>query len=413
MTSAIRSARTQAGTPTRFRESERRGVRLGRMLRLLGHLDGTVDELLMARIASALLARDEPAAALADAIRMRATDPRRVTHEQLRLALELGVDHVADAPPALAEFMAVVTDVPAWVDWELVERGTALFGRLGRNAADVLLQLSLIGGYRFGGPTDLLAATGGLTGRMARRRLAETQQWAAGLSSAASLRPGGAGWRLTVHVRVMHALVNAAFEPKWDTARWGLPINQADQAGTLGLFDGALLIGCRALGVPIPAADAHALMHMWCYVGWLMGVDPEFLTDDEHERHRINYHLLLAAADMSEAGPKLACAALEVQTQRRYAWWPASLRAARGWFERERLLSMLTGFLGPRTMRRLGLPLRPPWAFGYLLPLNTLRYRVLDRLPGGTARRDAWGKRTRDRVLASYFGTDVGDVPVP
>jgi hypothetical protein len=67
---------------------------------------------------------------------------------------------------------------------------------------------------------------------------------------------------------------------------------------------------------------------------------------------------------------------------------------------------MLAGFLGPRTVRRLGLPVRPPWAFGYLLPLNTVRYRVLDRLPGGTARRDAWGKRVRDRILASYFAPD-------
>src|SRR5205807_2164577 len=110
--------------------------------------------------------------------------------------------------------------------------------------------------------TDLLVATGGLTGRMTRRRLAETQEWAANLSSADALRPGGAGWRATVHVRVMHAMVNSAFEPKWDVDRWGLPINQADAAGTLGLFDGALLIGCRALGVPIPPDDAHALMHM-------------------------------------------------------------------------------------------------------------------------------------------------------
>ena len=401
---------TRPAVPTRFREAESRGRRMGRMLRLFGHLDGVIDEALMARIAAALLERDEPAAALAHAIRMRAGEPGRVTHAQLRTALDGGLDAVPDAPPALAEFMAVVTAVPEWADWGLIERGTAVFARLGRNAADVLLQLSLIGGYRFGGPTDLLVATGGLTGRMTRRRLAETQEWAGGLSSADALRPGGDGWRLTVHVRVMHAMVNSAFEPKWDVARWGLPINQADSAGTLGLFDGALLIGCRALGVPIAPDDALALMHMWRYVGWLMGVDPDFLTDDERERHRINYHLLVAAADMSEAGPKLAQAVVRVQRQRQYLGWPAPLRPARGWYERERVLSMLAGFLGPRTMRRLGLPLRPPWAFAYLIPLNAVRYRLLDRLPGGAARRDAWGKRVRDRILASYFAPGPDEV---
>lgn len=388
--------------PSRYREAERRGYQLGWGLRRLGRVDETLDARLLERIGAALLERDEAGAALAHAIRMRA-GAGRVTHAQLRTALSDGIAAVADPPPALVEFMALVSDVPDWVDWGLVERGAAMFTRLGRNAADILLQLSLIGGYRFGGPSDLLVATGGLTGRQTRRRLAETQEWASSLTSADALRPGGEGWRLTVQVRVMHALVNDAYESKWDVERWGLPINQADQAGTLGLFDGTLILGCRALGVPISAADAHALMHLWRYVGWLLGVDADFLTDDEWQRYRINYHILLTAAGLSEAGPPLARAALAVQTDRRYPGWPAATRRLRGRYEQERMLSMLTVLLGPASMRELGLPLRPPWAFAYLLPLNTLRYRVLDRLPGGIARRAAEGRRVRRRILDSYF----------
>lgn len=412
MTTAAVPAQQKSALPSRFREAERRGFRLGWGLRRLGRVDGTIDEQLVARVGAALLQRDEAGAALAHAIRMRADQPGRVTNAQLRTALRDGT--VPDAPPVLTKFMSAVTEVPTWVDWELIGRGAAIFTKLGRNAADILLQLSLIGGYRFGGPSDLLLATGGLTGRQTRRRLAETQQWASSLSSADALRPGGEGWRLTVHVRVMHALVNAAFEPRWDVARWGLPVNQADQAGTLGLFDGTLILGCRALGVPISAADAHALMHMWRYVGWLLGVDADFLTDDEWERYRINYHILLAAAGISSAGPQLARAALAVQRDRHFPGWPARLRRVRGRYEQERMLSMLTVLLGPKSMRELKLPLRPPWVFAYLLPLNTLRYRVLDRLPGGSRRRADWGRRVRRRVLASYFAggaADVGTLP--
>lgn len=394
------AARTKP--PSRFREAEPRGYRLGWGLRRLGRVDGVIDEALMARIGQALLERDEPGAALAHAIRTRAA-AGRVTNAQLRVALRNGIDAVPDPPPALTEFMSVVTTVPDWVDWELVERGGAMFTRLGRNAADILTQLSLIGGYRFGGPSDVLVATGGLTGRQTRRRLAETQQWASSLTSADALRPGGEGWRLTVHVRVMHALVNATYESKWDVDRWGLPVNQADQAGTLGLFDGTVILGCRALGVPIPADDAHALMHMWRYAGWLLGVDADFLTDDEWERYRRNYHILLAAAQISSAGPQLARAALDVQRERRYPGWPARLQGLRGRFEQERMLSMLTVLLGPTSMREFGLPLRPPWVFAYLLPLNILRYRLIDRLPGGAERRARWGRRVRRRILASYF----------
>jgi len=66
----------------------------------------------------------------------------------------------------------------------------------------------------------------------------------------------------------------------------------------------------------------------------------------------------------------------------RYVGWPMGVDEAH-LVERERLLSMLTVFLGPTSMRELGLPRRPPWAFGLVVALNVLRDRVLGRLPGG------------------------------
>lgn len=392
--------------PARFREAQARGERLGRPLRLLARV-GKVDEELMARLGEGFSARDEVGAALAHAMRLRAGEPGRVTMADFRSALEDGVPD--DAPPALADFFAVVEATPEWVDWDLLARGAEVYNRFGQNAADILLQLSLIGGYRFGGPTDLLVATGGLTGETTRRRLAETQAWTASLSRPGALQLRGEAWRLTVHVRAMHALVNASFEPRWDVERWGLPINQSDQAATLGLFDAVVLLGVRTLGVPVSPADSRAVMHLWKYVGWLMGVDHDLLVDSERERHHINYHLLLAQADVSEAGAKLSQSILEVQRDL-HVDGPAPLRRLHGIWSRERLLSMLTVFLGAPSMRDLGLPLRPPWAPAYVIVLNTLRYRVLGRLPGGRARLDRWGRRTSERVLEQYFGDDKPDV---
>lgn len=132
------------------------------------------------------------------------------------------------------------------MDFDLVNEGGRTFRRFGRTVADVLLQLALIGSYRFGGASDLLVATGALTGTKTRRRLAETQHWATTLSGHDALRRPGAGFRLTVHVRLMHALVNHRFEThgRWDVGRWGLPINRSDLAATLGLFNAvSLLLG--------------------------------------------------------------------------------------------------------------------------------------------------------------------------
>jgi hypothetical protein len=229
----------------------------------------------------------------------------------------------------------------------------------------------------------------------------------------------------------MHALVSASFTeaattdpattgsattgsattgsatPRWDTARWGLPVNQADQAATLGLFDATVILGCRSLGARVPPSDSRALMHLWKWVGHLLGVHPDFLVDDEWARHRLNYHVLLAQAGISDAGPRLARALVAAQADRTYpgpTWW----QPWRARFERERLLSMLTAFLGVRSMRELGLPLRPPWAHAYLLPLNVWRYHLLGRSRWGRERLDRWGRRRSDAILASYRSRDQG-----
>lgn len=393
--------------PSRFREAEARGARLGRVLRRLGRVR-EVDEPLMERIGVAMTQHDEVGARLARALRAPAGSPDRVTMGQLRRALADGVDTVPDAPPALRDFFACVEATPDWVDPVLLERGAAVYRRFGQNAADVLLQLSLIGGYRFGGPPDLLVATGGLAGDSTRRRLGETQKWTASVSEPGAMQRAadgtwGEGWRLTVHVRAMHALVDASFVDRWDVERWGLPVNQADQAATLGLFDAVVLLGVRVLGVPVSADDSRAVMHLWRYVGWLLGVDEQWLVDDERERHRLSYHLLRAQSGVTPAGAELSRDILAVVR-----------RLPHGRFQAERTLSMLSLFLGRASMRDLGLPWRPPWAHAYVVVLNTLRYRVAMRTTRGRAWVDRWAEGVVERVMAEYFGDDerrVGALP--
>ncbi len=391
--------------PTRHRAAEQRSERIGWLLRRVAKVRA-LDEPLMDRIARGFIQCDEPGAELARAMRLPAGDPGRVSMVQVRAALADGIDTVRDAPPALTDFFAIVDAVPDWVDWDLVEEGSRAFRRLGQNVADVLLQLALIGGYRFGGPTDLLVATGGLTGDMTMRRLGETQKWAVAVGRPHAMRRDGEGFALTVHVRLMHALVNDSFVERWDTARWGLPINQTDQAATLGLFSGVLLVGCRALNARITSAESVAVMHLWKYIGWLMGVDEQWLVDTELEQHRLNYHVLLSQDDISAAGPQLAQAIVRAQRTLHFRRWPRLGR----FLARERLLSMLTPMLGVRSMRELGLPLRPPWALAYVVALNAVRYRLIGRTAWGEAYLQAWGDRVRDRVMFRHFGPDRPEI---
>ena len=392
--------------PTRFREAEERSRRLGRTLKLVAGVD-ELDEQLMDRLGRGYLERDELGDRLARAMRLRSGEPGAVSRRQLDQALQTGSAGLPeDTPQILRDYIARLEDTPEWVDWDRIERGQKAYLRLGQNAADILLQLSLIGGYRFGGPTDLLVATGGLTGQTTLRRLAETSHWTMSLSIPDGLRPTGEAWRLTGHVRAMHAVVNNAMEPRWDIDRWGLPISQSDLAATLGLFDAVVLLGVRTLGVPISRQESADVMHVWRYVGWLLGVDDDFLVERERERHRINYHVLMSQAGISEAGPQLTQALVEAQRTRHRSGPFPRLRARVG---HERLLSMLTVLLGRESMREFGLPARPPWAHGYLVALNTLRYRT----PFGRARLESWGEKVRARERKETFGDARPDIGRP
>ncbi len=397
--------------PRRFRAAEPRNRRLGRPLQVLtktAHPDPNLIDLMGQR----LMARDELGAGLVEAMRMTdPDDPERTTMGQFKLALEHGADAVPDCPGPLRAFFDTVERIPDWVDFEQINRGAAAYRRLGTNAADVMLQLSLIGGYRFGGPTDLLVATGGLSGNTTVRRLAETQKWAVAVSQHDGLRRDGEGFRLTVHVRLMHALVNHQFETngRWDVHQWGLPINQTDQAATLGLFNGALLLGVRMLGVHLTRSESRAIMHMWKYVGSLMGVDEDWLCDTEAAQHRLNYHFLITQSDVSTAGPALANAIVRAQCRLHFKSFPT----ARGRFASARLLSMLRYFLREQGMRELELPQALPWAVGPVLASNLLRYHVLARTSWGRNRLQHWGERSFDALLDRYFGDEVHSIGQP
>ncbi|MEU5096561.1 oxygenase MpaB family protein [Streptomyces sp. NPDC020996] len=394
--------------PRRFRETEALNRRQGRPLRLLLVKQGGVDEELLATIGKRLMTRDEVGAALANALRSDTTDPDKVTMKQFRRALADGIGAVPDPPQPLKDFFAAVEPVPDWVDFDLVNEGGRVARRFGRSAADVMMQLALIGSYRFDGPPRVLVETGGLTGGSALQRIAETQQWATAVSGHDAMRRDGAGFRLTVHVRLMHALVNHQIEHsgRWDADRWGLPVNQADLAATLGLFNAVQLLGVRMLGVRVTRAESRAFMHLWKYVGHLMGVDEDWLHDRELQQHRFNYHLLLTQSYGGPAGPPLANALVEAQGELRFARF-ARLRRA---YARARLLSMLRYFLGRRGMRDLRLPPALPWAVPPIIVANLFRHQILGRTEAGRRYLLRSGDRFIRRNLRRYFRDQVPDV---
>jgi hypothetical protein len=399
-----------AGTlryPRRFHSARERNERLGRWLRVVAGVT-TVDERLLDRLGRRMFARDELGFQLVTAMRRPKGDPERVPMAQFKAALADGIEAVSDAPQALRDFFAVVDDVPNWVDFDLLARGGRAFRRFGRSRDDVLLQLALIGGYRFVGPADLLVRTGGLTGSGAMRRLGETHKWVDAVSAPAGMRRDGEGFKLTVHVRAMHALVNHQFETndRWEVLYYGLPINQTDQAATLGLFSSTVLLGVRALGRIVTKGESLAIMHLWKYVGWLLGIDEDWLFDTEREQNIFNYHVLLAQADATPAGAALAAALVDGQLTQNYG----HLNTLRGHHARLRTLSMLRYFLGKQGLHDLNLPITPVWAVPPIIGRNLIESGLIARTRLGRRYLEHAADRSSQRLLKLRFGTAPAEI---
>ncbi len=382
--------------PARFRGAPARNAAIARPLAFLGRVQRR-DEGLVDEIGRRMLHRDEAGADLAAAMRRDATP--RVTAAALHRALADGARD--DDPPALRRFVAEIEREPEWLDRDLLERGARAYRRMGRSRDDVLLALSLIGGYRYVGPADLLVATGGLTGTTAMRRLGETTSWGYAVSRPGGMARDGEGFRLTAHVRAMHALVGDRFERRddWDSAALGLPVNRSDLAGTLALFSATAMLGVRVLGRRVPRADALAVMHLWRYIGFLMGVDDDWLFADERAQHAFDHHLLLAQGGPTPAGAALTTALVE-GTARSHA---EQGRPRRGRWARRRLLSHLRLFLGAQGCRDLGQPVLVPWTVLPELARNVVESWVIGAVEPGRrwleARSDAGVEADLERLL--------------
>lgn len=331
-----------------------------------------------------------------------------VAHPLFERALQHGIGSITDAPAPLRDFFATCEQTPDWVDEDLLRQGAAVFQQAGMSAYYVLRDIALMGGYQAAGFNRTLILTGALKGR-ASRRVAETMKWTNDVTASGGMARFGEGFKSTVHVRLVHALIRARVRkmPEWDAPALGLPVNQADMAATYLGFSVVLLLGLRAMGVPVSQAEGHAVMHLWRYVCWLMGVDERWLRDSEQGGRKLLYQLLLTQLPPDESSRQLGRALMNETLQLPYP----HLRALRVRFERARHLSVTRLFVGARGMRALGLPrLVLPWYPLASAPFTLAWHTAHKLLPGGRARMQRIGRREQLDILQLHFGMLEPDV---
>lgn len=268
-----------------------------------------------------------------------------------------------DAPQTMQAFFTAVMNVPAWVDWELVDRGGQVLVRAGPLGGLVLGFKSLVLAYCSPAGNKPLVLSGRLT-QSASRRLHETARFVRSTILPGNLRPGAEGWRATLRVRLVHAQLRRMIlrSGRWNASAWGLPINQHDEAGTLILFSAAVLSGLRTLGLRFRTSEVEAYMHLWRWSGWLMGIDPDLAPAAEGEANRLGALIAMTQDPPDDDSRALTRAFLEAPQQ--LASTEAQRRAARMRAQFTAALSRM--LIGDAIADQLAIPrsswrLVPPW----------------------------------------------------
>src|SRR3569833_3188913 len=223
-------------------------------------------------------------------------------------ALENGVT----APGPLKAFFDEVNAKPHWVDDERLERGAKAITRAGLRGLFPLGDMSLMGGYLASRATKALVGTGEIE-YQATRRLVETATWWIDVTTPGALKHGEKGYASALRIRLVHAHVRAAMNRRedWDYDAWDRPVNQVQTAGTLLLFSLVYVFGTQLLGLRYSARERGDILHLWRYIGWLMGVDDELLPTSEEDAWRLLR--LLAATEFipDDDSKRLAKALIE------------------------------------------------------------------------------------------------------
>jgi hypothetical protein len=234
---------------------------------------------------AALLWRADPLAdAVVDVFARMTEDEWR---QMLDVALERGIDSVPNAPEPLRALFAQLDHVPFWVDREQCYLGGATFlrCRLGFVAL-AMLSLPLI--YSWPAGNKPLALSGHLVHR-ASQRLKDTTRYVFSISQPDGLGRFGEGFKMTVKVRLIHSQVRRLLRlsGQWREELWGAPINQCHMAGTNLLFSVGVLEALTRIGYLFKPTEREALIHLWRYAGYLLGVENELLVAGEWEGHRL------------------------------------------------------------------------------------------------------------------------------
>lgn len=287
------------------------------------------------------------------------------TDTLLNTIFESGIDSAPEAPESLKQLFREVTAVPEWLDWTKLEQGSAFCRRSGPLGLIVLRNYCLMGGYESAAINKPLIFTGALKKGDAKR-IAETTEFWVAITHKNALHQPEDGFKHAVKVRLMHAYARVSVRklPEWKNEAWGEPINLWDMIATNLGFSLVFMEGLKNLGLKPNQQEIDGLLHLWKYVGYLLGIPAHYLPDTEEQAITELYKWTITQPPADEDTQALALALMnepynvsfpKYQWQKRFV---LNVHLAYNYF-----------FLGKRSCKEMGLPTSPLGILPRLVPV--------------------------------------------
>ncbi|MES2590761.1 MAG: oxygenase MpaB family protein [Bacteroidota bacterium] len=321
-------------------------------------------------------------------------------HQLLNEILKEGIDKVENVPAPMKQLFAEADVLPPWLDEELMEAGAAFCRRTGPFGFIVLRNYCLMGGYESAAINKPLIYTGALK-KGAARRMADTLDFWVNVTGQAAMKRFAPGFASTVKVRMIHAFSRIYIHknPEWNNEALGSPINQGDMVATNLGFSIVFLEGIRRVGFRPTENEVKGLFHFWKYIGYLLGIPPEYLPDTEEQAIERLYKWTISQPMADEDTQTLAQALMnepKLASFPKYTW------------QKRLLIKVHLGynyyFLKNRACKTMGLP---PTLFRYLpygaAFINELKeYFVLSN-PSSYNRAVNTGRKSQEKIRELFL----------
>lgn len=253
---------------------------------------------------------------------------------------------------AAQQLFKQLTDIPTWVNFDLINRAATYCNRCGTSALSVLRNYCLMGGYESSAINKPLIFTQSLH-KGAVKRLADTVDFWMHVTEVNGLKPQQKGIYSILTTRLIHSYSRSQIEksPDWKPELWGRPINLWDMLATNLGFSIAFMDGLSKLKLPPTNEELNAVLHLWKYVGYLLGIPLELLPDTGEEAAKQLYLWSKTQKGIDQDSKNLAWALYEEPKMVTF-----TNNAFMKWFVQKTNVGYNEVLLGSESRSALGLP---------------------------------------------------------